>query len=333
VRAARIDQSGPARIVTLSRNSTERNFTLGQEGDALEARLRTTKTSANGMPGLLSKPKSLRAELTHVVYAHGGGSQKVFVQRLTVPEYIETVRSTVGVDIAKEAREILPRDLRADGFSNTAYNLNVDLGHIEAYAKLAEIIAGRIDIKALATRNTKSRELSDENVTKVVEPVGRRLLRGPLSKEEVARYCGISTSVAAAGGNFEDAIRYIVEAMLQSPRFIYRIEQQRGDGSPRPVSGYELASRLSYIVWGGPPDDALLAAAEKGTLDRAGVESQVRRMLQDPRAVQRSRHFISDWLNLDRLANLRPSAARFPRWDAQLAADMREEARLLRVGG
>jgi hypothetical protein len=259
------------------------------------------------------------------VYAHGAGSQELFVQRLTVPEYIETVRSTVGVEIAKEARELLPRDLRADGFSNTAYNLNVDLGHVDAYAKLAEIIAGRIDIKALATKHTKSRELTDENVTKVVEPVGRRLLRGSLSKGEVARYCGVSTTVAASGGNFDDAIRYIVEAMLQSPRFIYRIESQSGDGSARPVEQLELASRLSYIVWGGPPDDALLDTAEKGKLDRAGVESHARRMLQDRRAVERSKQFIAEWLNLGRLENLRPDPRKFPRWEAALAADMRDE--------
>ncbi|MEX2173924.1 MAG: DUF1592 domain-containing protein [Pirellulaceae bacterium] len=518
VRPARLDQSGPARIVTLSRDANERNFTLGQEGDKFEVRLRTTKTSGNGIPSLASKPKSLRADWMHVVYtynragrarlyldgklnaeqqiggdlsnwngelklalanelsgdrpwlgayrlvavydrdlspaevernfragrdlapptaaellarksaanarlfetriaplvsqhclechdsvtrqgkldlshksaalaggeqgpaivagnpaesrlwqlvesdemphdrpplsqvekeqlkqwlegganwsleaidpaiyAHGGGPTKVFVQRLTVPEYIETVRGSVGVDIAKEARELLPRDLRADGFSNTAYNLNVDLGHVEAYANLAEIIVGRMDVKAVARKHTKSRELTDENVTQVIEPLGRRLLRGPLDKEEVTRYCGISTSVAAAGGNFEEAIRYILEAMLQSPRFLYRIESQRGDGSAGPLTPYELASRLSYLLWGGPPDDALLAAAEKQAFNRAEVEAQVRRMLEDPRAVARSRQFITEWLNLDRLENLRPSAERFPDWDARLAADMRHE--------
>lgn len=515
-RPAKLDQSGPARIVTLSRNTSERNFTLGQEGDNIEVRFRTTKTSTNGMPGLVSKPKSLTADWTHIVYTfdrtgkaklyingslnveqsiggdlsnwddglhfalaneltndrpwlgsirlvaiyghdllsseieqnfragmlisppsadellaqqqhssaklfetkiaplisqhclechdaatkkgkldlsrragvlasggnllvagkptdsllwqkiesdemphdrpplspdekkllrqwieggatwsldfidpavytHGDGAQKVFAQRLTVPEYIETVRHTLGVDISKEAREVLPRDLRADGFSNTAYNLNVDLGHVEAYAKLAELIVSRFDVKSLSTKHTKSRELTDENVTKVILPLGRQLLRGPISKNEVALYCGISSSVAAAGGSFDDAIRYIVEAMLQSPRFLYRIEQQQGDGSPRSVDSMELASRLSYILWGGPPDDALLQAAEKKALDRVAVESQARRMLQDRRAVDRSRQFVSEWLNLGRLDNLRPDPKRFPNWDPRLAADMREE--------
>lgn len=521
VRAARADQSGPARIVTLSRSISERNFTLGQDGDKFDVRLRTTKTSTNGIPSVASKAKSLRSDWTHVaytcdcsgqarlyvngklnveqklggaasnwdaglqlglaneltgdrpwlgtyrlvaiygrdlspdevqqnfqagmrlmppsaaellaaksagnarlfetqiapllskhclechdpvtkqakldlsrkasalaggqkgpvivpgksaesrlwamvesdkmphdrtplttdekkllkqwlddgaawslemidpaVYVHGAGSQKVFVQRLTKPEYIETVRSTLGVDIAQEGRELLPPDLRADGFSNTAYNLNVDLGHVEAYARLAEIIAGRVDVKALAAKYTKSRELTDENVTKVIEPVGRRLLRGPLAKDEVTLYCGISTSVAAAGGNFEEAIRYILEGMLQSPRFLYRLESQRGEGRSRPLTPYELASRMSYIVWGGPPDDALLDAADKGKLDRAGVELHVQRMLKDQRAIQRSRQFITEWLDLDRLEHLRPSPERFPNWDASLAADMRQETLL-----
>jgi hypothetical protein len=218
--------------------------------------------------------------LDPATYAHAQGSQAVFVQRLTVPEYIETVRSTLRVDIAKEARALLPRDLRADGFSNTAYNLNVDLPHVDAYAKLAETIVGRIDIKALAKGHTNSRELSDENMTKIIVPVGRLLLRGPLSKEEVGLYCGVSTSVAGAGGNFEEAVGSILEAMLQSPRFLYRIEHQTGDGVSRPVDTYELASRLSYVLWGGPPDDELLKAAEKKALDRSGVEAQTRRMLE-----------------------------------------------------
>jgi hypothetical protein len=177
----------------------------------------------------------------------------------------------------------------------------------------------------VATKHTKSRELTDENVTKIIEPVGRRLLRGPLSKEEVAVYCGISTTVAATGGDFDEAIRYILETMLQSPRFLYRIERQQGDGSSRAVNPYELASRMSYILWGGPPDDALLTAAEKGTLNRAGVESQARRMLQDRRAVERSRQFISEWLNLGRMDNLRPNPQKFPDWDPRLAVDMRNE--------
>lgn len=260
--------------------------------------------------------------LDPAVYHGGDRTEKVFVQRLTVSEYAAVIRDVLGVDIAAPAREMLPPDLRADGFSNTAYNLNVDLAHVEAYARLAELATGRLDVKSLARKYTSSRELTDENITKIVEPLGRKLLRGPLSKEEVARYCGISTSVAAAGGNFEEAVRYILQAMLQSPRFLYRIEDQRTGG---PLDPYELAARISFIVWGSAPDDELLEVAEKGRLDRPGVERQLARMLQDRRAVERSLQFVSEWLHLDQLYNLRPNPQRFPHWSAPLADDMRRE--------
>ncbi len=259
-------------------------------------------------------------------YVHAGHAGDVWVQRLTVTEYVETVRSTVGVDIAKEAGELLPPDLRADGFSNTAYNLGVDLKHIEAYGRLAEIIVGRMDASKFAGRFSKQRSLDADKLADLVAAMGKWLLRGPLDDEEINVYRGVASTVIGAGGDYDEAVRYIVEAMLQSPRFVYRVEDQRGDGSPRRANPYELASRMSYIVWGAPPDEALFRAAERGELaDREKLAAQVKRMLDDPRTIERSRQFISEWLNLGRLDNLRPDAKRFPKWDARLAADMREE--------
>jgi hypothetical protein len=260
-------------------------------------------------------------------YRHGSEAGDIWVQRLTVPEYIATVKSAVGVNISKEAREILPPDMRADGFSNTAYNLNIDLKHVEAYGRLAEIIVSRIKIEEFAARFSKNRKLStDDKMRDHVAAIGKWLLRGPLSKEEVDAFSGIPTTVASAGGGFEDAMTYVVEAMLQSPRFIYRMEDQRGDGKLRPVSQYELASRMSYILWGAPPDQELMRAAEAGELGNPEqVAAQVARMLEDRRAIERSRQFVAEWLNLGRLANLTPNQQRFPKWNSQLASDMRDE--------
>lgn len=248
------------------------------------------------------------------------------VRRLTVEEYIETVYRTVGVDVQQEAREILPRDLRADGFSNTAYNLNIDLGHVQGYAELAEIIVGRMDLPAFAAKYTSSTELSDENLRELLAAMGKWILRGPLEEREVQIYMTIAAAVAEDGGDFEETVSCMVEAMLQSPRFIYRIEKQQGDGQPQRVSDYELAVRLSYILWGGPPDEELMRAADAGELsERSQVAAQVERMLDDPRAIETSARFIRELLNLDRLANLRPNAERFPAWSEELASDMREE--------
>jgi len=260
------------------------------------------------------------------LYEKDGRVAQNWLRRLTVDEYIETVRAAVDVDIGKEAREILPPDLRADGFANTAYNLNVDLKHIESYARLAELIVDRMDVDAFARQFTNGKTFKDDDVRKLIEEMGRWLLRGPLREHEINAYSGITTAVGSAGGGFPEKIRSVVEAMLQSPRFLYRLENQQGDGTLWPVGPYELASRMSYILWGAPPDKALMQAAAEGELsDSTKVEAQVRRMLKDPRAIQQSVRFIDQWLNLGRLEHLQPNPDRYPDWNPALAADMREE--------
>ncbi len=259
------------------------------------------------------------------IYSDGRGNE-LWVQRLTVPEYIESVRVAVGVDIAKEAREILPPDTRADGFSNTAYSLTVDFEHVDAYSQLAQLIVNKMDVDRFASRFTKKKRLIDDDMRDLIAKMGKWVLRGPLDEHEVVTYRGITTTVASAGGNFEEAAAFVIEAMLQSPRFIYRIERQRGDGDTRILDDYELACRISYILWGAPPDEQLVRAAEAGDLyDSKGIDKQVQRLLKDPRAVARSSQFISGWLDLDRLENLRPNKERFPNWNASIAQDMRSE--------
>ena len=262
------------------------------------------------------------------IYVHQVGSGNQWIRRLTVNEYIETVRHAVEVDISGESRQLLPPDVRADGFNNTAYNLNVDLKHVESYARLAEKIVQRMEVLPFVRRFSKRQKFTDKDMEAVISSMGKWILRGPLEEHEIIAYRGISTTVAGGGGDFEEAMGGILEAMLQSPRFIYRIENQRGDGGAWPAGPYELASRLSYIIWGGPPDRELMRAADKGELaDRGRVATQVQRMLQDPRAVHRSLQFVDQWLNLEQLANLKPGAERYPGWDPRLAEDMRQETR------
>lgn len=259
-------------------------------------------------------------------YLFDSRAAETWVQRLTVVEYIETVRSTVGVDIADEARRLLPRDERADGFTNTSYNLGVDLSHVEAYARLAKIIVGRMDVPAFAANYVKCESLDAACMKDLITSMGKPLLRGPLSQQEALAYLRVADAVSKAGGDFPEAVGYVLQAMLQSPRFVYRIERQSGDGATLQADDYELASRLSYMLWGGPPDDLLMSAADAGELsDPQKLEAQARRMLRDPRAVTRSLQFINEWIDLNRLETLRPNPQHFPQWNDQLAADMRDE--------
>ncbi|MFP6617980.1 MAG: LamG-like jellyroll fold domain-containing protein, partial [Pirellulaceae bacterium] len=123
------------------------------------------------------------------VYTHGTSRQQ-WIRRLTVDEYIETVHSTVDVDIASEAQRILPKEIRADGFSNTAYNLNVDLKHVESYAKLAEMIVKRMDVLPFVARFSKQQKFTDKGMQDVISKMGKWILRGPLEEHEIIAYRG-----------------------------------------------------------------------------------------------------------------------------------------------
>lgn len=260
------------------------------------------------------------------IYARESMPRSTRSRRLTRDEYVATVRDVFGVDLSEEARQLLPPDVRADGFSNTAYNLVVDLDHVEAYAELAAILAGRLDTAAFAKRFTGARDLEDKTMIALVESMGESVLRGRLDGEETALYRGVATTVALAGGDFDEAVAAIVEAMVQSPRFLYRIEEIPRGKEPRLADDFEMASRLSYAIWGSSPDGDLLKKAREGRLRSADALGQeAARMIQDPRARERSLAFVSDWLHLDRLSHLQPSPRQFPDWDPALAADMRAE--------
>ena len=260
------------------------------------------------------------------LYQLDPGSPTLWPRRLTVREYIETIRAAVGVDIESEAMEWAPKDLRADGFSNTAYNLTVDLKHVEAYARLAEVVARRIDWEGFLSARVRCREVTERCIDQAVRDIGEWLFRGAIEDRERDVFANLARTVVHAGGDFREAMQYVVEGMLQSPRFLYRIEKQLGDGSRWPVGYFELASRMSYVIWGASPDDQLIQAAKSGQLfSREGILNEVNRMLEDPRARQRSAQFLHEWLNLGRLKNLKPNREKYPEWKKELAEDMNRE--------
>ena len=229
------------------------------------------------------------------------------MRRLTVSEYINTVQKITGVDISESARNILPPDIRTDGFSNTAYNLSVDLKHIAAYDQLTQLIVDQMDILAFVKQYSSKLDLTDTKMRSFIMKMGRDFLRGELNEIEVSTFQKITTAVNSSGGTTEEAVALVFKAMLLSPRFIYHIEYQRGDGQYWPVSEFELANRISYAIWWSAPDQKLLDLAENGALFNPKVmNQQIDRMLQSPKAIRRSLEFVDDWLNLDRLSNIRP---------------------------
>jgi hypothetical protein len=137
---------------------------------------------------------------------------------------------------------------------------------------------------------------------------------------------------AGPAGGFEAGVRSALEAILASPYFIFRMEKEpelaKPGGSYR-VADLDLASRLSFFLWGTPPDQELLALANKGALSvPATLEKQTRRMLADPRAEALGSRFAAQWLRLQDVDKVHPDPNNYPNFDDNLAAAMRKETEL-----
>jgi hypothetical protein len=131
----------------------------------------------------------------------------------------------------------------------------------------------------------------------------------------------------AATGGFESGVRSALEAVLASPYFVFRMERERtadARGSVR-VADLDLASRLSFFLWGAPPDDDLLALAKAGKLQGAALEAQAKRMLADPRAAALGTRFAAQWLRLQDLDKVHPDPNFFPNFDENIADAMKVE--------
>ena len=133
-------------------------------------------------------------------------------------------------------------------------------------------------------------------------------------------------------GDFESGIRMGLQAILASPRFLFRLEQAPATVKPGQnyrVTDLDLASRLSFFIWGSVPDAELVKAASSGVLRTPTVlAAQVKRMLADPRSETLSTRFASQWLRLQDLDKINPDALLFPYYDHKLAEGLRRETEL-----
>lgn len=171
------------------------------------------------------------------------------------------------------------------------------------------------------------------------EPCARRILTGlgtlayrrPLGAGDVDELMRFYREGAADGG-FEAGVRTSLQAMLSSAHFLFRAEAVPATAKPGAtyaIGDMDLASRLSFFLWGTIPDRALIEAANRRELSKpAGFERQVRRMLADPRAEALATRFAAQWLRLQDLEKVEPDALAFPYFDRTLSASMARETEL-----
>ncbi len=256
------------------------------------------------------------------------------IVRLTHAQYDHSVQDLLGLDVAPSAA-FLP-DPAVAGFDNNAQALAVGDRLGRDYRRAAEELAGLVVADANALADLLPCAPADGDLacaTEFVEDFGRRAYRRPLAADEAARYVALFSSADGlydTGTPFEQGIRVIVEAMLQSPHFLWRPElsSDTTDGELVRLDDWDIATRLSYLLWQSTPDDELLDAAAAGELgDAAGIEAHARRLLADPRAHATVRDFHEQWLQLDRWEDLQKDADAFPQWDPAIGLAAREETR------
>jgi len=222
---------------------------------------------------------------------------------LTNSEYRRTIQALLGE--AGDPTVNFPHEPEVDGFTNSASTLRANPLLIESFRRAAGLLAQLAKDRGLDLLVPCE---GDDAVCAdlFIEDFGRRAFRRPLEAGERAAFETLYSRLAPSLGH-EEAVSAIIEAALQSPQFLYRVEAPRSlpESGTIALGPYELASRLSYFLWGTMPDEPLLAAAESGgLLSIADVESETRRMLADERARERIVEFHRQWLGVASLSSL-----------------------------
>lgn len=251
------------------------------------------------------------------------------LRRLSHVEYANTVRDLFP-GITVPTRDLAP-DRTVYGFENNADVQAASPVLVEQYhdsaSQIAEAVVANMDRFRPCAPPTTSAAMSACGRT-IVESFGRRAFRRPLTTEEVERFAAFFDTQLTAH-NFEVAVHLIVEAILLSPQFLYRIELGLPDSGEELVKldPWETATRLSYLIWSSAPDEALLTAAAEGRLETAEQRAtEARRLLADDRARASVVDFHRQWLGFGKLDNVNKDPAAHPSFDQPLKDAMRTES-------
>ena len=257
------------------------------------------------------------------------------LRRLTSREYLATVRDLLTDTSLK------PDDIpgEADDLSNNGFPFRqpTDIGTLDAAnlqvaaETLAKNMSSKLSTILPCTPASASAEAGCASM--FITTFGAKAYRRPLSTAETTTLTNLyQTGRSTLALDFNGTIVLLLEAMLQSPGFLYHWEMDPGpavkDGAVVQLGNYQIANRLSYFLWGTMPDATLFSAAAAGQLGTAdGVATQVTRMLADSKAQAFVSDFIDDWMDVNVLASRPKDAKLYPMWNQDLASAMETEFR------
>lgn len=157
----------------------------------------------------------------------------------------------------------------------------------------------------------------------ILRSFASRAFRRPITEQEESAIFAVWNDSFAVSGDFRQSVKDALLVVLTSPQFLFLIENSE---SPKgdPLDGHELASKLSYFLWNSPPDDRLLSLAAGGRLHEL-LDSEIERLVQDPRFGQFAHEFASQWLNLDKLDVVETDRQRYPKLSRHAKSHLRKE--------
>jgi len=244
------------------------------------------------------------------------------VTRLSHEQWENSVADLIGYDQPSGKSASFPKDPQTAGFlfDNDGASLQVVQALWTAYQRAAEEVAADVmgNPTLLAALLPPDAGDPTARARSFIETFGRRAYRRPLTPSEVDDMMVVHQAAPAnnsAVPAFEAGIEQVISAFLQSPLFLYRVEQSvtKDSSGAIPLTGFEQASRLSYLILNSMPDDALLDAAAQGKLATAeGVEAEARRLLKTPRASQTVTRFFQALLDVQKWTKINPLPTQFP---------------------
>ena len=245
---------------------------------------------------------------------------------LTREQYNNTVRDLLG-DVSRPA-DAFPPVATVEGFENNAELHRANPLLVSRYLSAAEVVASSAVERGLERYLPCSWDTADAGACgrQFIQRFGKAAFRRPLEPEERAPLERLLDKTVPAQG-FRSAIRWVIEAVLQSPQFLYRMDSFKAPTTETGavhIGSWEMASRLSYLLWNSMPDDRLFEAASKGELaKKQQVEAQARRMLEDERARSVILDFHRQWLGLDRFSGVVRNAVDNSGLEKRVAASWR----------
>ena len=256
------------------------------------------------------------------------------IRRLTKVEYGHTLHDLFGVDPA--VAQELPDEVFGEGYLNTLSPLQS-----EQYLGIANEVLNRVlGPNGAAPTPMQKRLFGDPPVPgvdlraaarNVARSLARSAFRRPPSEAELDTLVGVFDLATANKLPYPAALRLMLKAVLVSPQFLFitPATETASGRSISPLDDYQLASRLSYLLWATMPDAELAALADAGKLHEPAIlKAQVKRLLADPRSRALFDGFGAQWLGLGDLKNKTFDPAKFPQMTREMRSAMYDEARL-----